>query len=254
MSDLGEAVIALHLQGLPTVEVAHRLGVAQSTAHYHLRKLVEGHLLPEQDAQGRVGSPTGPPSEESTRERVAALLGKGLNRAEVARQLGVARSVVSYHARRLGKPIDDRCARRYDWAQVQSFYNRGNSVRDCVREFGFSSATWSDAVRRGVVAPRPTARPIEELFAASTRRHRGHLKQRLLRLGLKTSRCERCGLSEWRGRPLSVALHHINGDRLDNRLENLELLCPNCHSQTDTYAGRNGRRTVYVPTDGSGPD
>jgi 5-methylcytosine-specific restriction endonuclease McrA len=39
-----------------------------------------------------------------------------------------------------------------------------------------------------------------------------------------------------------MALHHINGDRLDNRLENLELLCPNCHSQTDTYSGRNGHR------------
>ena len=39
-----------------------------------------------------------------------------------------------------------------------------------------------------------------------------------------------------------MALHHINGDRLDNRLENLELLCPNCHSQTETFAGRNGHR------------
>jgi 5-methylcytosine-specific restriction endonuclease McrA len=39
-----------------------------------------------------------------------------------------------------------------------------------------------------------------------------------------------------------VALHHINGDRLDNRLENLQLLCPNCHSQTSTYSGRNGHR------------
>jgi 5-methylcytosine-specific restriction endonuclease McrA len=39
-----------------------------------------------------------------------------------------------------------------------------------------------------------------------------------------------------------LALHHVNGDRLDNRLENLELLCPNCHSQTDTYSGRNRPR------------
>jgi hypothetical protein len=40
---------------------------------------------------------------------------------------------------------------------------------------------------------------------------------------------------------LSLALHHRNGDGEDNRLENLELLCPNCHSQTDTFAGRNRR-------------
>lgn len=76
----------------------------------------------------------------------------------------------------------------------------------------------------------------------NTRRNRGHLKQRLLRLMLKEDRCERCGICEWLDRPLAMALHHINGDRLDNRLENLELLCPNCHSQTENYGGRNGRR------------
>jgi 5-methylcytosine-specific restriction endonuclease McrA len=41
---------------------------------------------------------------------------------------------------------------------------------------------------------------------------------------------------------LSLQLHHINGERHDNRLENLALLCPNCHSQTNTWAGRNGTR------------
>jgi hypothetical protein len=43
-----------------------------------------------------------------------------------------------------------------------------------------------------------------------------------------------------------MALHHINGDRFDNRVENLELLCPNCHSQTDTFGGRNSRRLALA--------
>lgn len=65
---------------------------------------------------------------------------------------------------------------------------------------------------------------------------------RLLQAGLKENRCERCDISEWRGKPLNMQLHHINGDGLDNRLENLEFLCGSCHSQTDTYGGRNGHR------------
>jgi 5-methylcytosine-specific restriction endonuclease McrA len=70
------------------------------------------------------------------------------------------------------------------------------------------------------------------------------LKRRLIKLGLKADRCEICGISAWRGAPLSLALHHVNGDGRDNRLENLQLLCPNCHSQTDNFAGRNVRRNT----------
>lgn len=55
---------------------------------------------------------------------------------------------------------------------------------------------------------------------------------------------ERCGISEWNGVPAPLQLDHVNGDRRDNRLENLRILCPNCHAQTDTWCGRNmGRHT-----------
>jgi 5-methylcytosine-specific restriction endonuclease McrA len=60
--------------------------------------------------------------------------------------------------------------------------------------------------------------------------------------GIKKRGCESRGLSEWRETPIPLALHHLNGDRNDNRLENLQVLCPNCHSQTDTWGGRNGAR------------
>lgn len=68
------------------------------------------------------------------------------------------------------------------------------------------------------------------------------LKKRLLAEGLLEERCAECGISEWNGRPLSLHLDHINGDRRDQRLENLRFLCPNCHSQTETYCGRNQGR------------
>ena len=71
---------------------------------------------------------------------------------------------------------------------------------------------------------------------------RDHLKRRLLKAGLLPRHCQSCGISQWRGRPLSLELHHVNGHGEDNRLANLELLCPNCHSQTETYGGLNAKR------------
>jgi Zn finger protein HypA/HybF involved in hydrogenase expression len=84
--------------------------------------------------------------------------------------------------------------------------------------------------------------PFEELLAANQPRNRYNIKLRLLAAGIKQNRCEQCGLARWHKRPLSLSLHHVNGDRHDNRLENLQLLCPNCHSQTPNFGSRNWRR------------
>ena len=50
--------------------------------------------------------------------------------------------------------------------------------------------------------------------------------------------CEQCKLSEWQGQPIPLEIHHINGVNTDNRIDNLQLLCPNCHALTDNYRGR----------------
>jgi 5-methylcytosine-specific restriction endonuclease McrA len=96
-------------------------------------------------------------------------------------------------------------------------------------------------VRRGEIRPRQFGMPIPELLS-SPKRNRKHLKTRLVRAGLLENNCRSCGLKDWQGRPLSMHLDHINGVPGDNRLENLRMLCPNCHSQTPTYGGRNARR------------
>lgn len=63
------------------------------------------------------------------------------------------------------------------------------------------------------------------------------LKKKLFESGIKDNKCEICGISEWNGKPLICQMHHINGNNKDNRIENLQILCPNCHSQTDNYCG-----------------
>lgn len=136
-------------------------------------------------------------------------------------------------------PFPDR-RRRYDWTIIQAYYDEGHSYRECRAKFGFNPMTWHKAKLRGEIAPRPYGMPIEELLRRGG--CRGHIKGRLLKAGLLKNTCQECGLSEWRGKRLSIHIDHINGIRNDHRLENLRMLCPNCHSQTETFAGRNTRR------------
>ena len=83
---------------------------------------------------------------------------------------------------------------------------------------------------------------IEEILVKNSTYQSYKLKKRLIAEGIKKSVCESCGESEWLKQPIPLELHHINGNNSDNRLENLRLLCPNCHALTDSYRGKNKRK------------
>lgn len=82
--------------------------------------------------------------------------------------------------------------------------------------------------------------PLEEILVENRPYSSDKLKKRLIEEGLKENKCENpeCGITDWHGHQLKFHLHHINGNHNDNRLENLMILCPNCHSLTENYSGK----------------
>jgi hypothetical protein len=85
-------------------------------------------------------------------------------------------------------------------------------------------------------------KPLSEVLVEKSTYPRKDVKRRLLAEGLKEPCCELCGQGEiWRGRPMSMILDHINGVRDDHRLQNLQMVCPNCAATLDTHCGRRNR-------------
>jgi DNA-binding transcriptional ArsR family regulator len=178
----------------------------------------------------------------ATRSRVIALLQAGRTYDEIARDVGVRKSTISYHAHRAGLRAPPRRP-RIDWPAVQRYHDEGHSVRECRQRFGFAAQSWHRAVLAGRIKARDWKLPVDILLAPGAQRERGHVRRRLLALGLLRNGCYECGAPpEWRGKPLVLVLDHINGVNDDWRLDNLRLLCPNCNSQTTTFCGRNVRR------------
>ena len=154
------------------------------------------------------------PSPLRDRERVTAALAGSASISEVLRRLGLSAAsgnYIGFHA---------ACAR-----------------------FGLKPPDVT-AAHVATLAPfRKVARPLAEILVEnSPHQSRADIKKRLIGLKLLDERCYVCQLGPWwNGARLSLQLDHKNGVRNDNRLENLRLLCPNCHSQTPTFSGKARR-------------
>lgn len=98
---------------------------------------------------------------------------------------------------------------------------------------------------RGRAAIAKTVKKVnpEKLFCKGSKHNRSVLRKTIIHQQLLPYKCAICGIVEWQGKTLSLELDHINGENNDNRIENLRFLCPNCHSQTDTYGFRNQKIT-----------
>lgn len=81
--------------------------------------------------------------------------------------------------------------------------------------------------------------PIEDVLAGNQPQYNTYrLKHHLFKLGIKENKCEECNISEWNGKEIQCELDHIDGNNSNHKLENLRILCPNCHSQTPTFRSK----------------
>lgn len=156
-------------------------------------------------------------------------------------------SLVEYTKEILATLIKD-CRNVSELCRKLNIEPKGNGyyrVRRLIKEFDldvkhFSQAPWNKDIRYRTKCNR--IRPMEEVLKKGSNIQTNQLKKRLFNNGYKEYKCECCGNTEWLGKPIKLELHHINGVHNDNRLENLQILCPNCHSFTNTFRGKNQTR------------
>ena len=141
--------------------------------------------------------------------------------------------------------------------EFKSIVAAAGSYSDCLRalNLGTRGGSSTDTLKRRIkelncsidhfsvikekISPNVKYTLDEILVENSSYANISRLKQRLVKENRLEYKCAICGIKEWNNLPLSLQLDHINGVNNDHRLENLRFLCPNCHSQTDTYSGKN---------------
>ena len=142
-------------------------------------------------------------------------------------------------------------------ADLEALVERFDSRADLLRSLGIqpSSSTYPalrDALAEAGIEPSAidgrmgggtTAVPLDDVMVPGVQNtHTARLRQRLIEEGVKSACCEECGLVRWNGHPAPLQLDHIDGDRTNNVLGNLRILCANCHAMTPTWGARNRGR------------
>lgn len=143
---------------------------------------------------------------------------------------------------------------KIDETHFRKVCSESNSMRQACATLGLHFNTFKDkAVKlgcyktnqsgKGIVKNKPRKVLLKDVLNGKhPHYHTFKLKHRLFEEGLKENKCEQCGLDSWNGKHISCHLDHKDGNSYNHKLSNLQILCPNCHSQTNTFAGKNKGR------------
>ena len=147
--------------------------------------------------------------------------------------------------------------RNYSLEEFQQICNESESVREVVQKWGYAPNGGGTAARikrdiennnidishfTGQAHTKNIGKyktPIEDYLTNKVKITSHKLRLRLLKEGIFEYKCACCGNSEWLGQPIPLELHHKDGNKDNNNLDNLELRCPNCHYFTETYKTKN---------------
>lgn len=147
--------------------------------------------------------------------------------------------------------------RNYSLEEFQQICNESESVREVVQKLGYAPNGGGTAARvkrdiednnidishfTGQAHTKNIGKyktPIEDYLTNKVKITSHKLRLRLLKEGIFEYKCACCGNSEWLGQPIPLELHHKDGNKDNNSLDNLELRCPNCHYFTETYKTKN---------------
>ncbi len=123
-----------------------------------------------------------------------------------------------------------------------------STIQQHIKKMNLNTSHWTGQVwNKNRKSPSSRRRPLEDFLVENSLPLDSKTKKRLRQANILGSTCQACGLGDWwNGKPIQLQIDHINGVRGDHKIENLRLLCPNCHSQTATFAGRSlaGRKIV----------
>lgn len=210
-----------------------------------------------------------------TRERLEEAARESQTLSDVCRRLGVEptgwnRRYVHERMKKLGIDVSHFERGGIKWTRqiLEPVVARSSSVNDVLRRleldpvgghhthisrrikaYGLDTSHFTPVVRTERQRYNQRRRTAEEILVAQEPAHArrvpsSRLKRAMREMGVE-ERCALCGVEAvWRGKPLPLEVYHIDGDWRNNRIENLRILCPNCHSTTDTYRGRARKRAA----------